>query len=395
MKTTIENPGGDVQAKPFVDFYKRHNISPVHQDISDLRRHYERRSALYRHLGISPALVEGRSILEFGPGSGHNALFTTALRPRRYVLVDANPKGLVETEALIKSRFPDAGIHEYVDCLIEEYRSDEKFDFVFCEGVIPAQVDPAAFTRMVAAFVKPGGMVVITCVDSVSMLSETLRRLMGRMITRPGMDVQQQVETLLPIFEPHFATLGGASRSVRDWLIDAIIHPIWGSIFSITEAIDALDDDFEIFGSSPHFIRDWRWYKALHGGAERYNDVARSSYLESVANFIDYRVLIEPQGEAHSRQIIGLCEGIFEAMKKIENEGRTELLPKVGGDVGELAELFSACSPLTSRSLAEARDFFLHGAASTDLGDFRSMFGRGQSYASFIRKGLLDADRPA
>jgi len=59
----------------FVDFYTEHNVSPVSQDISDLRKHFQRRNVLLRSLGIPSALVRDTTILEFGPGSGHNATY--------------------------------------------------------------------------------------------------------------------------------------------------------------------------------------------------------------------------------------------------------------------------------------------------------------------------------
>ena len=54
------NREGAYPVRPYVDFYRQEEISPVAQDISDLDRHFQRRQALYRHLGISPGL-ENRS----------------------------------------------------------------------------------------------------------------------------------------------------------------------------------------------------------------------------------------------------------------------------------------------------------------------------------------------
>jgi hypothetical protein len=34
--------------KPYVDFYSKNNISPIHQDISDIEKHLQRRELLYR-----------------------------------------------------------------------------------------------------------------------------------------------------------------------------------------------------------------------------------------------------------------------------------------------------------------------------------------------------------
>jgi ubiquinone/menaquinone biosynthesis C-methylase UbiE len=82
-------------------FYKAHGISPVRQDISDWERHRQRRSALYRQLGILPSYLRGRSVLEVGPGSGHNALHTAGLEPSRFVLVEGNPTGIGHIRALV------------------------------------------------------------------------------------------------------------------------------------------------------------------------------------------------------------------------------------------------------------------------------------------------------
>ena len=71
-----------MQNRPaFVGFYESNNISPVSQDISDLNKHFQRRNSLFRSLGILPSLVKGIKVLEFGPGSGHNALYTASLFP--------------------------------------------------------------------------------------------------------------------------------------------------------------------------------------------------------------------------------------------------------------------------------------------------------------------------
>ena len=57
------------QKRAFIDFYDKHKISPVSQDISDLQAHFNRREALYRHLGVVPSFLRGKTVLEFGPGA--------------------------------------------------------------------------------------------------------------------------------------------------------------------------------------------------------------------------------------------------------------------------------------------------------------------------------------
>ena len=81
-------------SRPYLDFYQRYDIAPVAQDVSNLQKHFGRREALYRHLGIIPSSIKDRDIIEFGPGTGHNSVFTNSLTPHRYVLVDASPTSI-------------------------------------------------------------------------------------------------------------------------------------------------------------------------------------------------------------------------------------------------------------------------------------------------------------
>ena len=133
-------------------FYRRHRISPVRQDISDLRAHFGRRAALYRHVGILPGFLRGRTALEIGPGSGFNSLYTASLEPSRYVLVEANPRGVDDIRQLFAAYPALAEGVEVVSASAEDYQSAESFEFVFCEGMLALAglPDPARLLRTVA-----------------------------------------------------------------------------------------------------------------------------------------------------------------------------------------------------------------------------------------------------
>ena len=77
-----------------LEYYIKEGISPVHQDISDLSKHFQTRVSLYRLLGLIPSFFKGKDIIEVGPGSGHNSIYTATLRPRTYDLVEPNPVAL-------------------------------------------------------------------------------------------------------------------------------------------------------------------------------------------------------------------------------------------------------------------------------------------------------------
>ena len=77
-----------------LEYYIKEGISPVHQDISNLSKHFQIRSSLYRLLGLIPSFFTGKDIIEVGPGSGHNSIYTATLLPRTYELVEPNPLAL-------------------------------------------------------------------------------------------------------------------------------------------------------------------------------------------------------------------------------------------------------------------------------------------------------------
>jgi hypothetical protein len=377
-----------LEQKPFLGFYGRLGISPVRQDIRNLPKHFSRRSALYRQLGLAPALLKGKSLLEFGPGSGHNAVFTTSLNPKQYVLVDGNPSAVEQTKNLLRDYYPDRK-HDVQSCLMEDFSWDDKFDVVFCEGLIPTQRDPALFSRQVASFVDSQGLLVITCMDAVSLLSESIRQIVTRLIVSPGAPLDDQVRLLLDVFSSHLDTLRGMSRKTSDWVLDVLIHPWVGPLFSIQEAIDALDDEFDFYGSSPDFVSDWRWYKDIWLEQAEYNRLARDSYKANLHSFLDYRYLHEPREAGENDKLQECCERFRVLAGSHPPVDKQLLLRKSMENLDALIQETSRFSPQTAACLEDAHrclDAFAKTGELGDFGSFTSFWGRGQQYLSFIRR---------
>jgi len=370
------------EARPFVDYYAEHHISPVHQDISDLQRHFERRASLYRLLGLGPLAVRGRRVLEFGPGSGHNALFTARLGPAYYELVDANPRGLAETAATLRGQYGETLSFRVVDSLVEDYRAEEPFDLVLAENLIPFQRHPTAFAQAIARSVAPEGMLVVTCIDAVSHLSEVARRLVARRLASPDLPLAERVTALRPYFAPHLATLGAMSRSLDDWILDNITHPLIGTTFSITDALVALGDQFDIIGSSPSFVTEWRWYKELFGEARAYNARAGVAYAANAINFLDYRVTLPSHDPAIGGEIGTTCDEIYRVMQAIEAGSAIDPVPLFA----RLAGVVRPFSSLTADSIEEIIALLDAPSTPPETPKFASFFGRGTQYVSFVRR---------
>lgn len=374
--------------RPYLDYYGAHGISPVEQDIRDLAAHFDRRRSLFRFLGLPGALLAGKALLEFGPGSGHNALYTASLGPATYTLVDGNPTGIAETRKRLEAHWgPKDGL-QVIHSLIEEFRADGQFDVVFCEGVIPFQRNPAEFAQHVARGARPGGIVVITCIDALSGLGEFARRLVADTIVPFAAPSADRLAILAPVFAPHLETLKGRTRPVTDWIHDNILIPYHGRPFSIAEAIEALAFDFDVYGSSPHFITDWRWHKECVGADQRFNEIGLDAYFSNVANLTDYRTTVPPHSTAEGRELLRLADAVFDLMVEHETHARADALPEAGAALLTLADRLSAVLPGAAEALSAAGRFVLaaDGGALSTLEPMRGFFGRGQQYLSFTRR---------
>ena len=374
-------------------FYRRHQISPVRQDIRDLEAHFGRRAALYRHVGILPAFVRGRTVLEVGPGSGFNSVYTASLAPSRYVLVEGNPRGVDDIRTLF-SGYPSLARNVEVVCAsIDDYRSDDRFDFVFCEGMLALAgvPDPTALLETVARYTADGGVLVITCIDAMSDFAEVLRRFVAQWLIDPAAPLSEQVDQLLPLFSPHLSTLRGMTRRHDDWIVDNLLNPASiGPLLAIPDAIAALDGAFDVFGASPRFLTDWRWYKAIAGPSDGFNALGIDVYWASVHNLLDYRTLSPQRNAEDNRRLYAVCAGVRDVVRQFERDRNRAILPRVLGGLRQIADGVRDFSPATADAVAELTDAFGAGGADRPaLGRcaaFGGWFGRGQQYVSFTRR---------
>ncbi len=374
--------------KPFIDYYGENEISPVAQDISNITKHFEMRNSLYMALGIPSRLIEGRSVIEFGPGSGYNALFTLSLSPAKYLLVEGNPTGLKNIGQLFAGRDNVENLH-VVESYIEEFNTAEKFDLVICEGVISNQLNPSEFLKHVASFSASSGLVVINCMDSVSFLSENLRRFVSFYMTDADLPVRDNVEKLLPVWKDHLDSIKDMTRPHEDWILDNMLQPLNGAMLSISDAVKALRDDFYVYKASPDFFTDWRWFKKIHGDErDKTNDIVLNEYERSVHNLLDYKKEFSPRDPKENLQLLELCERVNSDVTQfmVSRDPKyveliLELTKQIECNLKSVDSDFSKIFEDYRNGLNQV----VSGVTDIDFGHFTSFFGRGQQYLSFVR----------
>jgi hypothetical protein len=206
----------------------------------------------------------------------------------------------------------------------------------------------------------------------------------------PADPLERQLATLLPVFGPHAAGLAGMTREPSDWIVDNLINPaLANDLLPIPAAVEALGEEFTLYGSSPRFVTDWRWYKLLSGEARAFNERALDQYWAGLHNLIDHRREFAPRDAAGNRRLFELCREAWRAMSAYETDRGRSRIAAIGELVGRVAAETAAFSPEVATALGEARRLLLAGqpdpgalAASPGFG---RLFGRGQQYLSFSR----------
>lgn len=226
----------------------------------------------------------------------------------------------------------------------------------------------------------------VSTANGISYLSETLRRLFRDRFFTPAGDVHQQAQQLKPYMAPHLQHLRGMSRPVEDWLLDSIIQPLqYRKLLSIPEVIACLDNRFDVYGSSPRFLTDWRWYKDIVGDKRGFNDKALESYYQSNLNLLDYRFEFPAHSYEFGKKLEELGSQSWDMMCKIE-KGDESVWQELFLLLQELCAHVEKLAPETSVAIREAMMLLQSGHPDMELNHFPQWWGRGQQYLSLIRK---------
>ncbi|MFZ5354284.1 MAG: class I SAM-dependent methyltransferase [Bacillota bacterium] len=375
----------------FIEFYGKHKISPVRQDLTNILHHYERRGSLYRHLGILSGLFTNKTILEIGPGSGHNSLYIASLEPKLYHLVEGNPTGVQSIKKLFEKNNFNKSNYVVFESLIEDFNSELKYDIVLCEGMLPGLNDPVGTLLRIKEYVSQGGVLIITCNDPISMLSESIRHLIGQLLIWDLENIDEMLGILTPVFSKHLDLLSGVTKRYDDWIIDNIINPAGiGTTLSIAEAIDAISDQFIIYSSSPKIFSDWRWYKQIFDDeSKRINSHVIEQYWSLVHSFIAYDRVFDQRDEKANKILYRLCDDLrinIRYLRDIHDKSTLEEIKVLLKEITKEVNLFSTdVADALSEVLSLLKSNHISIESVNKCINFARWFGRGQQYLSFTR----------
>ncbi len=374
---------------PFISFYGKHGISPVHQDVRNFKVHLMRREKLYRLLGLPLAVFNDRTILEVGPGGGYNALAFFAWGAK-VDFVEPNPTAQEELPRLLSRYNIKKDRWRIISSKIEDFKSDRQYDVVIAEGFIPGLYDRRKVIDRISGLVKNGGVAVVTCLDDVSFFFEFVRRIIAyRLLQEKKVkEFSEKVTLLSRAFSTHFRSLKYTSRPLRDWVVDTFLNPfVYGKFFSIADCVKEFKKDFMMLGSSPDMFTDCSWYKNIEFNQQK-------ALLEQffskrhILMFWDAKESIREPGlnAALVKEIYDLRQYV----SKIESRLNEACIKNIIERLRHIKYLSVDIDARISAAIEESIDLLrkkkltaLKIAKADRLG---SAFGRGQQYVSLAKK---------
>ena len=376
-----------------LEYYLRHGLNPVRYEMNDLQRHFDRRGSLYRILGLPPRLFRKARVLEVAPGSGQNSLYVANLKPRELVLVEPNPVAQGDIEKLYRTPGASPVQPRLVPSTFENFDSKQRFDVVICENWLGQSPEHRCLLRKLSRLTARGGMLIVTAIAPVGIVGNVLRKALACRIDRPQADFSERTALFTEAFGPHLATIPAMTRTCTDWVHDNIMNPAYfGILLTIPMVLEELGTRFDVFGSSPRFATDWRWFKGLCGAQKEFNRHFLGEYYASLHNFLDYRRDLGVREPARNHTLETAAWRLIKAVAELEQcpGSATDRQRTVESALIAIESNLRDLPATLTSSLAEFRELFGREDVTAEdvarMREFRGLFGRETLYLSLEKR---------
>lgn len=375
----------------FVEYYGKHEISPVKQDIAEIEIHYKRRKKLYMQCGIPTLAFPNAEMLEVGPAGGYNTLAFLHWGCKHIDLVEPNLWGRKDMEKLFAMQHISQKRYEVFPVEIENYQANKKYDIIVAEGFLQNLYNQEDVINKLKNLTSDNGIVVVTCCDHVCFYVELMKRLVGWTLTSGIDEYEEKVGYLADFFAPQLANLKGVSRSPKEWVQDQILDApnVNGTELSMSQAIDYFGEDFDVLGCSPQIFTNYSWYKDIwYNYKSDYKRQFREKRLSLLMANMPEIVLPTEKADILVKH--------FERIKKFELEyEKTMDMTNVKHIIDEMRMMEQLVRENMNEEFvcvfSEIKEVLVDIQAKKDIKmekypHFFSAFGRTQQYISFCKK---------
>lgn len=304
-----------------LSYYIENDISPVHQNISNLKKHFDRRGFLYDNLGINQQMINNSKIFEFGPGSGHNSLYLSHIKPNKYYLFEPNPTGYNEIKKLYQ-KYKKINSPKIFKKKLEDYNEDiyGKANIVIAEAWIGSLATELKLIKKLSKMVDKKGILITTFQPSIGMLPNMLRRILSYKITNIHDSFEIKSIKLSKFFKRELKSIIKMTRPVEDWVQDTLLNPAaLTSVLSIEQILDQVGPNFQIYNTYPKYFKLFEWYKNFIGKNRNLNNIYVSQIYKNYYSFLDMNTIYEKESNIKKTKILNsLIYKLFYLMFNLE-----------------------------------------------------------------------------
>ncbi|MFA6196747.1 MAG: class I SAM-dependent methyltransferase [Sulfurimonas sp.] len=378
----------------FLDHYISNQITPVKQDISNIKQHFSRRSSLYKTLGLAPMFFRDKKVLEVGPGGGYNPLVTQSFGLAQYDLVEPNQYAIEDINKIFSEYKVDRKNISIHNCMLEDFQTSSKYDILICEGMIPGLHNKEEVLKKFNDLLNPNGIMILTCIDEISYLFEILRHYIASKLVSKENTFDEKLDIYEAAFSSHLDTLKGMSRFKRDWCADNLMGTMhFNYNFSFKECIEFFNKEYTFYNSSPNIFTEYRWYKEIPMSSIEFNNYFIEQFNEKRHNLLHYQAIFKERKADDNNELIALCKKLFSQIEdsvikdKETNANIATTLDKICTNLISLNQENSVIydSIREIGSLIKNSEYSVD-AVSNKYQNFKEAFGRGTFYISMVKE---------
>tara|TARA_B100000315_G_scaffold156409_1_gene144937 strand:- start:1278 stop:2456 length:1179 start_codon:yes stop_codon:yes gene_type:complete len=371
-------------------FYLEHEISPVHQNISNLSKHMERRNSLYRYLGLPKGYFSGKKILEVGPASGHNSLYIAACNPDKFDLLEPNPVAFNEIQKLYEVFKIPHSTPNVISKTLENFEKDQTYDIVICEAWLGISDYERKLMKKLGSFVKKEGILITTLASPAGYFFNMIRRLFANQLFSEFDNLEKKSEKLLMAFSSHLRTLKDMTCPHIDWVQDSLLNPGFLTMHpDPTMFFEDLGNDYSIYNSYPRFNSDWRWYKSLYEEKKKFNKVFIDNFLKNIHNFLDYRFVFDQRSSMLNAELEQLCFEFKNVVTMFEDQKNNNSISQAVVIIDKVKQNIASLKSPLEKSIDEVLNVIKTNKIDTEtisqMKYFKKCFGRELFYVSVLR----------
>ena len=254
-------------AKTLYEYYSNQRVQPTHAEFntqSQLESYAEVRRQLFQRLMLPHSYFEGKSILEFGPDTGENAMLF-ALWGGGVTWVEPN----TAAHGYINRYFSDFGLEASLAGIFREslleFSTSEKFDLIDAEGFIYTIQPHNLWIKKASSLLKNHGLFVVSYMELYGSFIELLTKaIYHQTILTSGFG--DNITTAQMLFGPKWDSIRH-TRKFESWYMDVIKNPFVRKRYLIDPVSllkDIQDGGFRLYSSFPNYrnVLEMQWIKS-------------------------------------------------------------------------------------------------------------------------------------